>query len=608
MGLRVRFQGGAYAGAVREFGDDRETVRFGRKAAVCDVVFPPSELRVSREHFALKRVLGSYRLVTNHKSPVLVDGAPGHDDQILETPCELQVGIDGPKVVLESDGDAAFAATVGLEVYEPEVHSRVEGLTSSVERNRLATILALALIAVAIVAGWLAVSLVRERADRGTTLARKALERSEAVRLETIENIERSKLDFARVFESARRSVYLVAERIRKGSSEVVMPLATAWVAGDGIVATNAHVAEGFDPTSLGGSLFLRSCADPPVDVRVRSARLHPGYAVFSAIVNGTDGHPRAFDAGAAEFLAMLPACDVALLEVDTEERAKLGPPLAIAPDAVLRTLAHGEPLGFIGFPSEGLIRGGTDADRPQPTAQTGSVTAVTDFFLSRSVPEAAQLVQFSMSAAGGASGSPVLNRAGQVVAVLSGGNSVTLGGGIPRLPVGGVNYGQRADLLRELLDGGDEALSAIHDRRSADWRRQHAAIFAKGADGLFVYLIRDVERRLAQRTGQSLELVEYLTKDESLGGTVREVEFRFPVPTDGVYLAIAVASAPIDVDASIGVEGTVRGLNAEPDYFPTVEMIATRGETAVYRLWTSATDAPAGTPVRIRIYQVAGA
>jgi hypothetical protein len=534
---------------------------------------------------------------------VLVDGAPGHDGQILDLPCELRVGSDGPRVFLEADAVDVHGQTVGARVVEPDVHARVEKIAGSERVNRLAVVLTLALIAVSLVAGWLAVVVVRERADRSTALAAKALERSEAARIEALESIDRSKLDFARVFETARRSVYLVAERLTKGSSEIVSPLATAWVVGDGILATNAHVAESFDPAAP-SAFFLRSCSDPPVDVRVRSVRLHPGYATFANLVNGADGTPRAFDAAAASFLAMLPACDVAIVEVEPDESGRLGPPLPVAEKGALEALTHGEPLGLIGFPSEGLIRGGTDAERPQPTAQTGAVTAVTDFFLARTAASDAQLVQFSMSAAGGASGSPVLNRAGRVVAILSGGNSVTLGGGIPRLPVGGVNYGQRIDLLLELIDLAPDALASAQARRTAAWRAQVAAIFEKGTEGLFIYLVRDHERQLTHRLGRPTQLVEFVTKEFRLDPTAAEDEFRFQAPADGLFVAIAVAGKPLDVDAAIGVEGAVRGIDNGADYFPSVEITASRGETIILRVWPSARAVAEPTPVRARVYQ----
>lgn len=48
-----------------EFGDDVAQITFGRDADQCDVVFPPDETLVGRQHCALRLELGRYRLVLN---------------------------------------------------------------------------------------------------------------------------------------------------------------------------------------------------------------------------------------------------------------------------------------------------------------------------------------------------------------------------------------------------------------------------------------------------------------------------------------------------------------------------------------------------------------
>jgi hypothetical protein len=74
------------------------------------------------------------------------------------------------------------------------------------------------------------------------------------------------------------------------------------------------------------------------------------------------------------------------------------------------------------------------------------------------------QLVHFDMPSTGGQSGSPVLSGSGRIVALLNSGNMYKVDGG--RLPNAAlINFGQRADLVRDLLDG--TAQQKLADARS---------------------------------------------------------------------------------------------------------------------------------------------
>jgi hypothetical protein len=77
------------------------------------------------------------------------------------------------------------------------------------------------------------------------------------------------------------------------------------------------------------------------------------------------------------------------------------------------------------------------------------------------------QLVQHGLPATGGASGSPIVNRSGEVVAVLSGVN-MFLGLDGVRIPnAAGVNYAQRADFVADLLNGNEVERTEQYAR---DW------------------------------------------------------------------------------------------------------------------------------------------
>src|SRR5690606_28555022 len=77
------------------------------------------------------------------------------------------------------------------------------------------------------------------------------------------------------------------------------------------------------------------------------------------------------------------------------------------------------------------------------------------DYFNIRRKDGMNQLVQHDVGATGGASGSPMINAEGEVVAVLSAVNFIFLNNGEIRIPSGAsINFAQRADLVEELVEG----------------------------------------------------------------------------------------------------------------------------------------------------------
>jgi hypothetical protein len=88
-----------------------------------------------------------------------------------------------------------------------------------------------------------------------------------------------------------------------------------------------------------------------------------------------------------------------------------------------LRELDSGHRVAFLGFPMENLSGGGVDPNHPVATMQSGIVTATTDFWLAKAEFANRKLVQHNLPAVGGASGSPIFDAEGDVVAILSAGN-----------------------------------------------------------------------------------------------------------------------------------------------------------------------------------------
>ncbi|MGD9913784.1 MAG: serine protease, partial [Rhizobiaceae bacterium] len=182
---------------------------------------------------------------------------------------------------------------------------------------------------------------------------------------------------------------------------------------------------------------------------------IHPGYAAFQQQVPSVLGVK--YD---EEFkVSTRPgAYDVALLELEDAVPSDTVLPLA-SPERI-EALSPGDPVAFAGYllrRTEGAAQQHLD---PVPQVHFGHVSAVTDFFMFAASPANAQLIHNSIPITGGASGSPIINAQGDVVAIVSSGNVVPVGDAKPGesnlVPSAAlVNYAQRADLIRQLLGEG---------------------------------------------------------------------------------------------------------------------------------------------------------
>ncbi len=265
--------------------------------------------------------------------------------------------------------------------------------------------------------------------------------------------------NFANIIKDKRKSVYLVA--IKRG--ENVIGQGTAWVVGPGLLATNAHVVEGLE-NAIEESPELQAVvisSESPNHYQhvVTSMRKHPHYNAFwehqSSIVRLMENNQE---------LDLVPGYDVGLLEVDNAEL--LAEPLVLADSQQLTQLDSGERISFVGYPLQDAVGGGTSFSTPTPQMQFGTITSLTDYFLVKESAARNHLIQHNLPGHGGASGSPIFNQNGEVIALYSAGNIVFVNG--HRIATGiGVNFGQRADVLRELMN---DQVEATTQQRMAFW------------------------------------------------------------------------------------------------------------------------------------------
>jgi len=430
MAIRITHLDGPLAGQVQQFGDDKERVLIGRVAKDADVRFPDDYTAVSREHVVLVQGPGIYRLDLSTEKPVFVDGQEALQDQELKGTVEMQLGgADGPRLRVEVNPGLSGPTTVKRTAME-SVDSKLKGT------RRVTGYISAAVVGLIVAIGVLWYLFQERSVDLRAYVEEQASKQRAAAGVVSPEMLQQ-----------VRDSVYLVVEADDSGE----MGQGTAWVVGEGKLATNAHVAElGLQLTGT-QKLYVRSSVEPYTTHEVIGIELHPGYYAFQSAMAEFDPVVKALgkqvmDAG------LIGAYDVAVLTVDQPE--KLAKPLPIASKEKLEKLDAGAPVAYIGYPLENLALSSLAA-KPTPQSKVGNLTTVTDYFNIHRKDGMNQLVQHDMGATGGASGSPLINTDGEVIAVLSAVNFIFLSSGEARIPSGAqINFAQRADLVRELLDG----------------------------------------------------------------------------------------------------------------------------------------------------------
>jgi S1-C subfamily serine protease len=610
--VTIRFLGGPRSGEVLTFGDDRERIAVGRDAEQCDVTFAPTETRVGREHCALIRKLGRYRLVLNQDNPVLIDGQRAMDGQELAQRAELQFGIDGPRALVETGYDRALPSTEFQGKQEGQA-TLVRKASGTAAAGRRMAIAAVVLLAVASVVGYQLwkrsdVAVAQTKSELDSTKTDLASTKSDVT--ETKSQLEETKQRVERIEPTVTALTQLTDEQkkilkdvtsevaqadkrikeleprlvdaLTKASPSVYLVLlkagdgretsmATAWVVDQkkGLLATNSHVAELINEVEAGGKLLVRSNASSPKTFEVESVSIHPGYREFAELWYTFDPMQRRSATSAEKINPPGPGCDVGLLTVANPEG--LAEALPLAPQEVLESLSPGYAIGYVGYPMEGLVLGGVNPASPTPVRHMAYVSSLTSYFGDSNAPIVDRtLIQHALPAAGGASGSPILNRDGQVVGVLSGGNVIGSTGSARIASSVNIFFGQRVDLVKELLEGTAQEQQKV---RTATWLKDIARYFEPRAE-VQKSLLAARERIIAntihewQQTQDGLG--NYTVATEEVATKELYASPRAEVEVDnakaGSCLAMAYAAStesPIKLEISEQADGNVRTWSA---------------------------------------------
>lgn len=466
MTIRIEGLTGPHKGQVFEFDESKKTILFGR-SETADIRFPAEDTSISRHHVSLAFENDRYSLQMQSDNPVRLDGKEAFPDD------ELALG-SHTLIVGDAKGDDP---TYKVDVTSQDAHMAVTDPTykrqKTARQSAAAGFMKVAAVLVVLAAvGTFGYKLMFDRASE--------LETSLATFSEKFEQAEQ-RPEFQDVLRPLRQSVYLVV--LRKG--ERTLGNGTAWVVAPGVLATNAHVVQGlqkamekdedFEP-------FVVSNMGPDYRKhKITGMTVHPHYEAFTEHQRNalalTDWNKE---------LRLVPGYDVALLQV--EDADALAPALKLAENSTLLGLDSGEQVGFVGYPLEDAVGGGTNYNQPTPQMQLGAVTSVTDYFMVGGDSGRNHLIQHNLPAHGGASGSPIFNEEGEVVALFNAGNVVAVQG--HRIGTGiGVNFGQRVDILKELLenrvDAVAEARISFWGNRLAQYRTPMDVMFENWREGL---------------------------------------------------------------------------------------------------------------------------
>jgi hypothetical protein len=425
--------------------------------------------------------------------------------------------------------------------------------------------------------------------------------------------------DWAEVLEQRKRSVYVV---IRQSPGKEDRGVGTAWSVAPGVLATNAHVAESFLELETGETLIARSNNLPVSEVRIAGVKLHPGYLRFEKLWKAH----LPIDPDTGKALTYPTPFDVALMTLSDDSRARQEPPLALANAAALAKVAEATELAYVGFPMESAAERGVNLRTPVAHVFLGHLTRKTDIFLAGGNPERANFLQYTMTVQGGASGSPVFDRAGNVVGLISGNDHAASGTG-GRIAISGKAFGPRSDAVGELINQTAERNLAPY---IPDWRTHFRERFEKARRAgkylalaenraamsfdLQVAALRLRNQRFAYR---STTVAQAKLVHVSAGAAgEKEVIFN-PVPDAGTYCVVVTTDDP-DLIPDVALPGRDDNLRAAPDGgmivrgrlghgTPSVASIAVKlaaGDVLRAKVSGTTLESGAAATVRVQLFQ----
>ena len=542
----------------RTFDVGTEQIVFGRETN-CDVVFPPEARIVGRQHARLYRqASGDYAIEAFGNHYLEVNGYRPEQGQPITGDATIRFGnAKGPVVhvhMARQDSGSGLATTLQQEEVAP-----ISKVTAQIK----IAVAALAAVVV-VVAGVLAVmtyltnsriaQVTRQMTDMRTAMSKQ---------------VEGTFPSTAFL----RAAAFAVILENDQGLSRVI---GTAWPLKAGMLVTNAHVAKVMDRLKPHERLYVRKPRATDA-IPVTGKRIHPGYDAFNDFVDqATSQDFKSLTEGAA----MPSAYDVAILEVDPG--ADLGGTLQVADDPA--ALSAGTPLAFAGYPIEGTGAQKLAQLSPNPVLQFGRVTALSDYFLFDADRANALLVENSLPATGGASGSPIVDASGKVVAVLSGG-TVDFRDGVRSPSAVMLNYAQRADLIGDVLDPARFDLAAA----KAEWQKA-LSLFDRHENTVIADARSALEKKTGGGVAESQKLPGSLKTSEAVTvGTLSYREHPVPVLAGHTYTFVAYGERSGTLNLMLLKDGKGVAAAYGSSWFSTLTYKADQNATLTLRVFGQA-------------------
>lgn len=568
--------------------DTENLIEIGRDPS-CQVRYPADFDSIGRKHLSIVEDVGRYEIRTNTKNPVYLDGVLAEDDMELPDSCVISLGVkDGPSFKVERVVADAMPQTKDYGA-QTEIHTKVK-------KGGVWVKVALFLI---IVGGggfgyqeWKTQQQIKAINEQAGAAFKKIYKTIDA--------------DIGQLASKLSSSVYLVILKGENGET----PMGTAWVASDNSLATNSHVAQIFhDIAKFPEYQFIvRSIVKPYKDHIITSVAMHPAYNAFAEAWKKAD--PKLIAANNnIESVKFIPGYDVALLYPESAEG--LAKPMKLASMNTLTNLTSGMEVAYIGFPMEGVQK--QVFATPTPTIQVANITSITDFFRGQAPFSAAQMIQHSLPAIGGASGSPIINNKGEVIALLNAGTVASVNDKGERIPNAvQINYAQRVDLLAPLLEHGDNF--SIDDLISK-W--QEGFDRYSNEQKVAQIVVKGISKQILKGWKESLKVkkeVEIYNQEITIKADHRIDDtpyslVQFTAPKDGNYLVMAIDSEKNDIDLVVAdfTSGSFKELSrhTKDDFYPRLNIKVRKGsKIGVYVLHKKLKDSDkASSKAQLFIY-----